>query len=337
MKNDIINVIRRKSKLRGHNFDTQMPKSNVDHYVHQQPVYKFFNLLADTDLKPNLKPIDISTIAIDQHENVPFHFHNFTEITIPLIGDCTIETPTNKIMLHPYDILMIGTQTIHKVLPLSKNDLAINISLRPNAFSYNEMTSSSNSQGQLPMMLMLSGLNNEKKEKNYYSLFRSHNQTKIKSSVNNILDEYYNSDDFSSKIIQLELLILFNKLSRLIANQPSFYRIHSNNSDVLAILLYIEKNYATITLNEIAAHFGYNPDYLTHLLRDRTGMSFIKLVKLQRINIAAQYLSTTTAPINDIARSVGYENPSYFYKVFRNIFRITPKEYRLKSYQNGSK
>ncbi|MEB3363705.1 helix-turn-helix transcriptional regulator [Lactobacillus sp. R2/2] len=81
----------------------------------------------------------------------------------------------------------------------------------------------------------------------------------------------------------------------------------------------------------MANYFGFNPNYLSDFLKKHTGKTFIQLVHLQRVNVAAEYLSYTVAPIDRIANKVGYENPSYFYKIFKKYFGISPAEYRQKN------
>lgn len=105
-------------------------------------------------------------------------------------------------------------------------------------------------------------------------------------------------------------------------------------TNLLSLLLYIEKHYAAIALEDMAHHFGFNPNYLSAYLKKQTGLTFIKLVHLQRINVAAEYLTYTSASIDQIAVKVGYENPSYFYKVFRKHLSISPTEYRQQTQSN---
>ena len=81
----------------------------------------------------------------------------------------------------------------------------------------------------------------------------------------------------------------------------------------------------------MAKNFGFNPNYLSDYLKKQTGKTFIQLVHLQRVNVAAEFLTYTTAPIERIANQVGYENPSYFYKIFKKYFGISPAEYRNKN------
>ena len=80
----------------------------------------------------------------------------------------------------------------------------------------------------------------------------------------------------------------------------------------------------------MAQYFGFNSSYLSSYLKKHTNFSFIKLVHLQRINVAAEYLTYTSAPIEQIALKVGYENPSYFYKVFQKNLKLSPNQYREK-------
>ncbi|MBA1394934.1 helix-turn-helix domain-containing protein, partial [Lactobacillus sp. XV13L] len=99
-------------------------------------------------------------------------------------------------------------------------------------------------------------------------------------------------------------------------------------NNVLSFLLYIEKHYANISLKTMGKHFGFNPNYLSNYLKKQTGMSFIQLVHLQRINVAAEYLTYSKVPIEQISLKVGYENPSYFYKIFKQNLHISPTDYR---------
>ena len=156
--------------------------------------------------------------------------------------------------------------------------------------------------------------------------------------LEDIIQEYYYPDTQSNQIIRLELLTLFGRLIRSAANEQTVIAGEDDGSvNLLSLLLYIEKNYAHITLEEMAQHFGFNPNYLSSYLKKHTGLTFIKLVHLQRVNVAAEYLTYTNAPIEQIALKVGYENPSYFYKMFRKHLKILPTEYREKHSFNAKK
>ena len=59
-----------------------------------------------------------------------------------------------------------------------------------------------------------------------------------------------------------------------------------------------------------------------------TGRTFKDLLLEKRLSKAAQLLRETRLTTQDIILAVGYENTSYFYRVFRDRFGVTPRDYR---------
>ena len=51
-------------------------------------------------------------------------------------------------------------------------------------------------------------------------------------------------------------------------------------------------------------------------------------IQEERLKAAANLLKTTSLPIVEIMQEVGYENITYFYKIFKEKFKITPSIYR---------
>ena len=68
--------------------------------------------------------------------------------------------------------------------------------------------------------------------------------------------------------------------------------------------------------------------YLSAVVHRATGRTFKELLLEKRLSKAAQLLRETRLTTQDIILAVGYENTSYFYRVFRARFGVTPKEYR---------
>ncbi len=86
----------------------------------------------------------------------------------------------------------------------------------------------------------------------------------------------------------------------------------------------------------MAQHFGFNPNYLSSYLKTHR-INLYQIGSSATVNVAAEYLTYTNAPIEQIALKVGYENPSYFYKMFRKHLKILPTEYREKHSFNVKK
>lgn len=59
------------------------------------------------------------------------------------------------------------------------------------------------------------------------------------------------------------------------------------------------------------------------------GMTCIEYINDYRLNIAANLLLTTRMRITEVAASIGITNLSYFNRIFKKKYHITPKEYRV--------
>ena len=62
--------------------------------------------------------------------------------------------------------------------------------------------------------------------------------------------------------------------------------------------------------------------------KETMGMSFTQYLNDYRLNIAGQTLRSTTDNISDIAQNTGFDNLSYFTRMFKKKYGMTPGEYR---------
>lgn len=90
----------------------------------------------------------------------------------------------------------------------------------------------------------------------------------------------------------------------------------------------IRCQYATVKISDIAKHIGINRSYLTSIFKKRTGLSPQEYLLRYRLNMACQLLLTTSQPIQEVARKIGYENPMTFSKMFKSAYGVSPSAYR---------
>jgi AraC-like DNA-binding protein/mannose-6-phosphate isomerase-like protein (cupin superfamily) len=329
MEKEVLKILKEKNQPRSWEDLGPEMRPRISGLLKNEPIYEFFQALDDS-LEVNPQSIAISVQPIESF--IPYHIHNYVELIIPIKGQCTVRTKKDELKLQQNDLIVIGNHTIHRVEPLQEEDIIINITLKDSAFNLNDYHFMHEEQGTKKVSsLLFSLLSSETKGDNIYRLFRTHRDEKIHKLVADIIQEYYYPDAQSNQIIRFELLTLFARLIRSASNEQEVVVGEDDASvNLLSLLLYIEKNYAQITLEDMANHFGFNPNYLSTYLKKQTGYSFIKLVHLQRVNVAAEYLTYTNVPIEQIALKVGYENPSYFYKMFRKNLKVSPTEYREK-------
>ena len=96
---------------------------------------------------------------------------------------------------------------------------------------------------------------------------------------------------------------------------------------------YIEQNIKTADLKELAKALGYSAVYTGSLVKKLTGMPFTKVLQRKRCSIAAEKLLNTELSVQEIINGVGYENESFFRKLFKEKYGKNPLEYR----KRGSK
>ena len=84
-----------------------------------------------------------------------------------------------------------------------------------------------------------------------------------------------------------------------------------------------------ITLNQLAEMVYLSPSYLSRIFTKETGNSFNDYLNAVRINKAKSLLKYNDLRVADVANAVGFDDQSYFTKVFRRITGVTPVKYRL--------
>ena len=97
---------------------------------------------------------------------------------------------------------------------------------------------------------------------------------------------------------------------------------------ILGVLRYLENNYAGGSLTEAAQLLHCDVAWLSREIKRRTGRTYTELLQERRLQQAAWLLEHTRQRVSDIAVSVGYENISYFHRIFQKRFGLSPKKYR---------
>ena len=101
-------------------------------------------------------------------------------------------------------------------------------------------------------------------------------------------------------------------------------------SSVRSVMEWLRTHFdETITVADLAEQFGYNPTYLTALVKKYTGFTITELLSYYRINVAKSILiSDYHASLRRIASLCGFSDEKYFMRVFRKVAGMTPRQYR---------
>ena len=92
---------------------------------------------------------------------------------------------------------------------------------------------------------------------------------------------------------------------------------------------YIEQNFQNnISIEDIAAVCGINRSYFGKIFRNTVGQSPQEFLMNYRMIKATELLKLTSLSIADIGSAVGYENQLHFSRAFKNVYGISPREWR---------
>jgi YesN/AraC family two-component response regulator len=97
---------------------------------------------------------------------------------------------------------------------------------------------------------------------------------------------------------------------------------------IMELLRYIEENYKNGSLSEAAERLHYDFFWLSHEIKNRTGKTYTEHLQERRLSRAAFLLKSTALSVEEVALSVGYENKSYFHRIFFARYGTSPKKYR---------
>lgn len=131
--------------------------------------------------------------------------------------------------------------------------------------------------------------------------------------------------------------LLYQFMSLLVESHPPSNSQKPAVSDehVNRAIRYMQKNYSRrISISEVARSTGLDRSYLGCLFRSKLGMSPREYLIGMRIEKACRLMINESLNISDISRSVGYEDPLHFSRMFKSIKKVPPSSYRKKLLEN---
>ncbi len=112
----------------------------------------------------------------------------------------------------------------------------------------------------------------------------------------------------------------------------AIYEKLPKNSNLKKAIAYIVEHYQQeLFLEDVAKELNFSSSYLSKLFKKELGINFNKIVTKKRIEEAKKLLLKTEYSINEISFEVGYQEPNYFCRIFKQEEGITPLKYRQKN------
>ena len=92
---------------------------------------------------------------------------------------------------------------------------------------------------------------------------------------------------------------------------------------------YIDQHFQeNLSLTEVAEKFHIESSYFSRMFRKEVGDTFVVYISKKRMEKAVEYMKHTDIRLTEIAFLVGYDDYTYFNKVFRKMMGSSPREFR---------
>ena len=272
--------------------------------------------------KKLLKPDKAITIrSHPRFIHFPEHYHDFVEMVYMCKGSTTHIINGNKIVLNQGDLLLLSQYSKQEIFPANADDIMVNFIIRPEFLS--GTLSFIGSEDTPLKQFIVSCLCGE--NPSGYLFFNISDVKPIQNLIENLLYSLISDTVHNQSINSLTFSLLF---MQLLEHTDKLLVSQKEQELTVKVLRYIEENYVSGSLNKIAEILHYDAAWLSREIKRRTGKNYTEHLQEKRLSQTAFLLKNTDLNISDIAVSVGYENVSYFHRIFYNKFGMSPRKYR---------
>ena len=275
---------------------------------------------------PNSLPFYISFSNVAEED---FHYHNELEMLLVLRGTTKCKIHNVLYTLSEGDVLIIDTLDMHRIFDSSPDILILD--------TYIDLSVYDELYPNIEYMIFACEDYSKASSLKYQDL-----QKKVSILKNHIAKTAlaYMNDRDDVPI----LMDCMNDLIFTLVNQFQGFLIEDNKfkadtggpgdidlSRLYTIIKYIYLNYnKKITLEDLADIVYLNPYYISHLIKNTSGLSFHNFLSYVRLEYAEKHLVESQLTLTQISESCGFSSPSYFNKCFKNWYGMTPSQYRAR-------
>ncbi|MDE5053194.1 AraC family transcriptional regulator [Niallia taxi] len=254
----------------------------------------------------------------------PKHRHNYIEINYVVKGKLKQKVDNDSITLKKGELLFLNQHIEHEIEACGNDDLIINFIIQPLFFQF--IFQYLNGENIITEFLINSLFNHT--QNGQYLYYAVSEVEEIQELVEKIIKEETDGSLMAESKMKLYMGLL---LIELVKNTDKITKNQSASSQhfiVVESLKYIEEHYKNGTLQELAQRLLQSSSSLSKNIKKATGFTFKDLIQEKRLMKAKELLETTDFSVRTVVEEVGYDNISYFYRIFKEKYKKTPKELR---------
>lgn len=236
------------------------------------------------------------------NSNTPMHFHRNLEILYVTDGKMISTVGDEKLVAAEDEIVFVHNYYVHSFYPELDYKKYVMIVNANYATDIDKILSKSS----LPSHLADTTFNREKIRPLLYKLCNEEMPPLVKKGYLNVV------------------------MGLLFEHYPSVpIKTSSNIESVVAVLEYIDAHYSEpLSLESIAAEFGYNKYYFSRFFNRYIGENLTNYINIVRINNFMHLSKKYKSPqISKLAMECGFESMPTFYRSFKKLYGETPKSY----------
>lgn len=263
-------------------------------------------------------------------DNYPLHWHNEVELILILSGSLKVKFHNNSstvINCIPGDIIMIAPGTLHEYI--SESAGGEKLILLFDIASYSQVSSL------IPLLRTLPP----------YTHIRQSEYPVESARLQNYfweIDRLYGQQDEFLQISVYSLVSLI--LAQIGSMHLNVAPAESDSSDsqrknidkLVEVTNYIDSHRSDdLTVEQLADLAGFSKFHFERLFKSYMGISCYQYITKRRVLMAQELLGDTDLSVMDIALQSGFFSLSTFNRVFKDINKCSPTEYR-KLYRTGA-
>lgn len=264
-------------------------------------------------------------LADSTSSSVVTHWHEEMEIIFIEKGSGEFKVDLDSYILKEGDILIVKPFSLHSMHPVKDVYCSWNVMI----FNLG-MLNSSITDGCL-IKYFAPILNNE----HQLPLVITEDCTGY-NEIFNCLKETFNCFDSRHLAFELKLKSLLFYLfslfyeNDLVLKKNAATLTNEATKKIKIILNYIHENYMNeLIISDIANVCNLSEYYFMKFFKKNLGVTCTEYINVYRLDIASKLLNTTDKSITEISFETGFNSVSYFNKLFKAKFKVTPKEFRL--------
>lgn len=251
----------------------------------------------------------------------PEHDHDYIEVVYMCSGSTTHIIDGRVVRLEEGELLFLSRHARHSIRYAGEGDVAINLIVLPEFFR--DMTTALGEEETPLKSFITDSLCNSGGPD--FLLFQVADVLPVQNLMENLIWMLLYDTKNRRNMMRSTMELLF---AQLLSYTDALEYTDPQDKAVLELLRYIDDNYRDGSLSGAAEKLHYDFVWLSKEVKKKTGMTYTQLLQKKRLSQAVFLLRNTNLAIEDIAEQVGYENVSYFYRLFQRVYYVTPKEYR---------